>query len=116
MPSSAHPDVTPRTLEILLALADRPRHGYGSRQEVEQRPGGQVVLRSGTLYEAIQRLEGRAWIEPVSAPEGEQESGGPERRFYALTDEGRVALADELGRLQSILDTAAGKARVAKPV
>ncbi len=28
----------------------------------------------------------------------------------------RVALADELGRLQSILDTAAGKARVAKPV
>ncbi len=37
-------------------------------------------------------------------------------RFYALTDEGRVALADELGRLQSILDTAAGKALVAKPV
>jgi DNA-binding PadR family transcriptional regulator len=52
----------------------------------------------------------------VSAPEGEQEPGGPERRFYALTDEGRVALAEELGRLQSILDTAAGKALVSKPV
>ena len=107
--------VTARSLEILLALADKPRHGYGIRREVEDRTGGRVVLRSGTLYEAIQRLEVRAWIEPVPAPEGEGESGGPERRFYALTEAGRVALADELGRLQLILDTAAGKALVAKP-
>ena len=58
----------------------------------------------------IQRLEKRAWIEAASTPEGEEESGGPVRRFYALTDSGRAALAEELGRLQSILDTAAGKA------
>lgn len=107
--------VTPRSLEILLALADRPRHGYGVRQEVEERTGGRVVLRSGTLYEAIQRLEGRAWIAPVPAPEGDEESGGPERRYYALTEAGRRALGEELVRLQSILDTAVGKALVAKP-
>lgn len=102
--------VTSRSLEILLALADRPRHGYGIRQEVERRTGGQLVLRSGTLYEAIQRLERRAWIESVPAPADDQASGGPERRFYALTDAGRGALGTELRRLRGILESAAGKA------
>ncbi len=107
--------VTSRSLEILLALADRPRHGYGIRQEVEASTEGRIVLRSGTLYEAIQRLEKRAWIEAVCAPPGEGESGGPERRFYALTEPGRAALTHELGRLQSILDTARGKAIAVEP-
>ena len=104
--------MTPRTLEILLALSDRPRHGYGIREEVGRRTDGALMLRSGTLYEAIQRLEGDHWIESATAPEGERASGGPERRFFALTTTGREALAAELSRLEGILRTARKKARI----
>lgn len=95
--------MTRRTLQILLALADGPLHGYGINQAVEERSGGSVRLGSGTLYEAIQRLEGDAWIEEVAAPGAADESGGPPRRYYALTAVGRSALADELRGLDEIV-------------
>jgi DNA-binding PadR family transcriptional regulator len=95
--------MTTRTLQILMALSDGPRHGYGIRLAVEERTSGAVVLGSGTLYEAIQRLEADRWIEEVPVPAGEEASGGPPRRFYALTAAGRAALADELGRLDGIV-------------
>ncbi len=43
-------------------------------------------------------------------------AGEPVAMLEDLKSIARVAVADELGRLQSILDTAAGTARVAKPV
>lgn len=95
--------MTRRTLQILLALADGPLHGYGIRQAVETATDGRVVLGSGTLYEAVQRLEADGLIAEVSAPAGAEESGGPPRRFYALTPTGRSALRDELAGLDAML-------------
>ncbi len=46
-------------LHILLALSDRPRHGYAIVQEIEKRTGGEVVLGTGTLYTALKRLRRR---------------------------------------------------------
>ena len=34
------PSLTPATFEILLALADQERHGYGIMREVERRTEG----------------------------------------------------------------------------
>lgn len=95
--------MTQRTVQILLALADGPLHGYGIKQSILDRTEGRVSLGSGTLYEAVQRLEARGWIEEVPAPEGEPSSGGPPRRFYALTTEGRDALAAELRRMEGLV-------------
>lgn len=89
------------TLQILLSLADDPRHGYGIKLDVEDRTGGVIRLGSGTLYEAIQRLLDLEWIEEVAAPE--TESGGPPRRVYALTDSGREVLEAELASMDEIL-------------
>lgn len=100
--------MTRRTLQILLALAEGPLHGYGIKQSVEDRTGGEVRLGSGTLYEAVHRLEEEGRIQEVTAPPGEGSSGGPPRRFYALTPAGRNALAEELRRMDATVRFARG--------
>jgi len=100
--------MTTRTLQILLALAKGPLHGYGIRQQVAERTGGEVSLVSGTLYEAIHRLLGSELIEEVDAPADEPVSGGPPRRFYALTAAGRLALQAELRRMDDVVRYAKG--------
>ena len=44
------------TFLILTALAAQPLHGYGVIQAVRELSGGDVVLRAGTLYGALDRL------------------------------------------------------------
>lgn len=95
--------MTTRTLQILLALVDGPLHGYGIKLNVEDRTDGDVRLGSGTLYEAVHRLVQQGHIEEVTAPEDEPSAGGPPRRFYALTDSGREALAQELQRMDQVV-------------
>lgn len=92
------------TLQILLALVDGPSHGYGVKLDVEERTAGAISLGSGTLYEAIQRLLDLGWIEEVPAPEADPgDSGGPPRRFYTLTDDGRGVLEEEIAAMDDIL-------------
>lgn len=101
--------MTRRTLQILLALAEGPLHGYGIKRSVEERTNGEVRLGSGTLYEAVHRLEEDGQIREVPAPPDEGSSGGPPRRFYALTSAGRAALSDELRRLEAVVRYARGQ-------
>jgi DNA-binding PadR family transcriptional regulator len=100
--------MTTRTFQILFALAEGPLHGYGIRQRVEERTDGEVRLGSGTLYEAIHRLQESGTIEEVDPPADEPSSGGPRRRFYALTSDGRAALAKELRRMDEAVRIARG--------
>jgi len=101
--------MTTRTLQILLALADGPLHGYGIKQSVEDRTEGAVRLGSGTLYEAVHRLVEQNHIREVPAPAHEPASGGPPRRFYALTPSGKKALQEELQRLDAVVRFARGR-------
>jgi DNA-binding PadR family transcriptional regulator len=98
--------MTTRTLQILLALAEGPFHGYGIRQRVADRTQGEVKLGSGTLYEAIHRLQEADHIIEIDSPTDEPVSGGPPRRFYALTTEGRLALRAELHRMDEVVQYA----------
>lgn len=100
--------MTTRTFQILLALAEGSLHGYGVKQRVEERTGGEVRLGSGTLYEAVHRLLEAGHIEEVAAPTSEPSSGGPARRFYSLTAQGRGALRRELDRMEEVVRYARG--------
>jgi len=101
--------MTTRRLQILLALAEGPLHGYGIKQRVEERTGGEVRLGSGTLYEAVHRLLEQGSLEERDPPAAEPSSGGPPRRYYALTASGRRELADEIRRMEEVVRYARGR-------
>jgi DNA-binding PadR family transcriptional regulator len=48
--------LTPAIAQILLALADADRHGYGIMQEVARLTDGAVRMGPGTLYGTIKRM------------------------------------------------------------
>lgn len=93
--------------QILLALADEERHGYGIIQEVDERTGGRVRLGPGTLYGAIKRLHEQGLVEEAGAREepGEDER----RRYYRLAPFGREVAVLEAKRMERLLDSARGK-------
>lgn len=101
-----HRPLTPVVFEILIALADQPRHGYGVMQEVEARSG--TRLRAGTLYRAIDRLLTGGHIEEVTATTQPAGRDG-RRRTYRLTKLGRRVAMAEAQRLAKALDAARGK-------
>ena len=84
------------TFLILAALAVHPLHGYGIAQSVADLSGGEVKLRSGTLYGALDRLDQQGLI----AIDREEPVDGRLRRYYRLSDSGASALAEEAERLQ----------------
>ena len=89
---------------ILLALADGSQHGFAIRKSVEQRTDGAVKLYPATLYGSIRALSEDGLIEAL---EGDDDPDDDQRRrYYQLTQSGREALADEVSRLQGILDAA----------
>ena len=51
------------TFLILTALAAEPTHGYGIIRAVDTLSHGDVVLRPGTLYGALDRLADQGLVE-----------------------------------------------------
>jgi DNA-binding PadR family transcriptional regulator len=105
-------DSTPLThlaLQVLVALAPGARHGYAVIRDIEERTGGELRLRSGTLYVALQRLVEEGLIEEAPPEPGSD----PRRRYYALTPEGRAAAEAEVGRLGRLVGDARRRFRFA---
>jgi hypothetical protein len=48
--------LTPAVFNILLALAEGEKHGYGIMLEVEANTKGQVIMGPGTLFGSIKRM------------------------------------------------------------
>jgi DNA-binding PadR family transcriptional regulator len=95
--SSEPAELTAIAFEVLLSVAERPRHGYGIKLEIEERTKGELILGSGTLYQAIQRLERDGLIADAPEPRGDVD---PRRgRVYRLQPDGRAALDRHLRRL-----------------
>ena len=100
--------LTPVALNVLLALADRERHGYGIMLEVRERTGGRVRLGPGTLYGVIKRLKEGGVIEE-SGERPDQEADDERRRYYRLTDFGQRVAHLEARRLARLVDEARAK-------
>ena len=90
---------------ILVALAERDRHGYAIIQEVAGRTGGEVKLGPGTLYRSIQRMIEQDLItetETRPAPDVDDER----RRYYRITAFGRAVARAEAERLSGLVKLA----------
>jgi DNA-binding PadR family transcriptional regulator len=103
-----HLPLTPAVFHILLALADRERHGYAIMQEVEETTGGRVAMGPGTLYGSIKRLLRAGWIEE-SDERPDPGIDDRRRRYYRLTDLGRRVAAAEAERLEELVADARSK-------
>lgn len=89
-------------LLVLLSLAEQPRHGYSILKDVESMSAGRVLLSTGTLYGALQRLLDNGWIERV-----QEENTPRDRRTYRLTSRGRRNLQMEIERMRHLTRVAA---------
>jgi DNA-binding PadR family transcriptional regulator len=105
--------LTPAMFHIMLALADRERHGYHIMQEVEERTEGRVRLGPGTLYGSIKRMLAAGWIEETEE-RPDRDMDDERRRYYRLTDLGyRIATA-EAERLERLVKSARVKKLLSK--
>ncbi|MEV6397020.1 helix-turn-helix transcriptional regulator [Streptomyces sp. NPDC051907] len=75
---------------LLAVLEHGPLHGYAIIAAVQDRSGGALELRTGTIYPALNRLERIGLLASSWESVGERR-----RRCYELTDAGRRTLAAE---------------------
>ena len=97
-----HLPLKPVDLELLLALADEERHGYGLVQTIAENTDGLVTLDPGNLYRVIKRLLESGLI--AEAGHRHADDAGERRRYYRITALGGRVLAAELDRLRALVN------------
>ena len=97
-------ELTPIGFEVLLALASGPLHGYGIKLAIEARTAGEISLGSGTLYQAIQRLEREGLL--AEADESASLEDARRGHTYRIEPLGRSSLSNHLRRMSRAVDYA----------
>jgi DNA-binding PadR family transcriptional regulator len=100
--------LTPAMFHVLLALADKERHGYEIMREVDERSEGKVRLGPGTLYGSIKRMLTDGLIEELEE-RPDPELDDERRRYYRLSDLGRRVAVAEAERLERLVKSARTK-------
>ena len=78
---------------ILLCL-QKPNHGYGIVQKVEQMTEGEIRLAPGTMYGSLSKMEKDGLIRFVKEDE--------KRKIYQITELGREVLQLEKKRIERL--------------
>ena len=76
---------------ILSLLEDDESYGYAIIQRVRELSDGEIEWTDGMLYPVLHRLETQRYI----ASAWRQSESGRQRKYYALTRQGRKALAEQ---------------------
>jgi DNA-binding PadR family transcriptional regulator len=96
----------------LLTLSKGHKHGYAILKDVEALSEGRVVLSTGTLYGALDRLLEQGIVRKSTDDSGGASSGSKSRsgsadirvrKYYELTKFGRRVLEVEINRMSTIL-------------
>ena len=86
------------TYLILLALSQKPMHGYGIIKTIFDFTDGQYELAPGTLYGVLKNLEKQKHIEVVGV-----DLDNRKKKIYAITETGLSALLQEQRRYEQLL-------------
>jgi len=100
--------LTPAVFHIILALADKERHGYAIMQEIASNTQGKVRMGPGTLYGSIKRMIAANLIEE-SDERPDPDLDDARRRYYRLTELGRRVATAEAERLSELVRVAQAK-------
>lgn len=104
--------LSPAALHILLCLAGGDLHGYAIMQEIARQSEGKYKIGPGTLYDNLQKLIRRRWVEDLGNRSTDDD---PRRRYYRMTSLGRSVLKEETTRLAGVVREARLRLEVAKP-
>jgi PadR family transcriptional regulator PadR len=72
---------------VLSLLARGDRYGY----EISESLSARIDIADGTVYPILRKLKADGFLTTYL----QEESGGPPRKYYHLTDEGRAAYSCE---------------------
>jgi len=76
---------------VLKLLEGDEKYGYQLITEMKEKSSGTFLLKEGTLYPILYRLEDEGYVESKwSEPEGKQIA----RKYYMITEQGRRALEE----------------------
>jgi len=78
-------------LLVLKTLSLEPMHGWGITQRIRDLSDGLLDVNQGSLYPALQRLEGKGLV----ASEWTTTENNRRARYYRLTPSGHAAIAPE---------------------
>jgi transcriptional regulator len=78
-------------LLILKTVAHEPQHGWAISERLHQISSATLLIRQGSLYPALHRLERRGWIR---ARWGRSDNNR-RAKYYELTRKGRAQLEAE---------------------
>lgn len=90
-------------LLILKTLALQPQHGWAISERLGQISNAALLVRQGSLYPALHRLERRGWIR---ARWGASDNNR-RAKYYELTRKGRARLdseAESWRRLSAVIN------------
>jgi PadR family transcriptional regulator, regulatory protein PadR len=97
-------DLPQGTLDLLIlkAVALGPQHGWAISERLHQISSATLMIRQGSLYPALHRLERRGWIK---ARWGTSDNNR-RAKYYELTKAGRARLEIEMAawrRLSAVI-------------
>ncbi len=86
---------------ILQVIAEEDSYGYRIVQTLAQRSDDLFKLNEGTLYPILHTLEKEGIIESYR----KEAESGRERRYYRITAQGRVYLAEKINEWKVFSDS-----------
>jgi PadR family transcriptional regulator, regulatory protein PadR len=89
---------------VLAILAEGESYGYAILKRVRELSGGELEWTDGMLYPLLHRLLRLGYV----TTEWRTPDGGRRRRYYALTDDGRAALAEQQRQWMAVTRTLGG--------
>ncbi len=94
---------------ILLLLYERPSYPYEMSPEITKISQDTISVDDNSIYRALNRFESVG----IVTSELQQSSTGPQRRYYSLTDKGKVLLTQFIQRNIQVFETPAVSERIA---
>lgn len=89
---------------VLAILAEGDSYGYAILQRVRELSGGHMEWTDGMLYPVMHRLERLGHVEA----RWEIAESGRRRKYYRITPQGRIQLAEERRQWQAVDATLRG--------
>ncbi|MBE7158859.1 MAG: PadR family transcriptional regulator [Rhodospirillales bacterium] len=99
-------------LLVLRALSTGELHGLGISRRVEQITKETFIVRPGSLFPALHRMEGAGWIEGFW---GDSENNR-RAKFYRLTALGRKQMKTEIAEWEEVVTAMANALRSTREV